>query len=186
MRKLIVFNNVSLDGSFVDDNGDMRWAHQGADDEWNAFVSGNASGDGVLVFGRVTYDLMASYWPTPMAAKNDPVVANRMNAAQKIVFSRTMKEAAWQNTTLIKTDAAKAVAKLKSEPGNDMVVLGSGSLVAALAEKDLIDEYQIVVVPVAIGGGRSLFKGLTKPKRFKLVESRAFKIGNVVLRYVPA
>ena len=88
MRKLIVFNMVSLDGFFVDSKGDMSWAHK-HDAEWNAFVGGNASGSGVLVFGRKTYELMASYWPTPMALQNSPIVAKGMNDMPKIVFSRT-------------------------------------------------------------------------------------------------
>src|SRR6476620_4527015 len=101
MRKLMVFNSMSLDGFIADGKGDMSWAHK-QDEEWNSFVSGNASGEGVLVFGRKTYDLMASYWPTPMASKNSPVVAKRMNELQKIVFSRTIKNATWSNTTLLK------------------------------------------------------------------------------------
>ena len=88
MRKLVVFNMVSLDGFFVDAAGDMSWAHK-HDDEWNSFVSGNASGNGMLLFGRVTYDMMAGYWPSPMALQNSPVVAKGMNEMPKIVFSRT-------------------------------------------------------------------------------------------------
>jgi len=89
MRRLIVFNQLSLDGYFVDTRGDMRWAHNPAlDKEWASFVTGNASGEGLLVFGRVTYDLMASYWPTARAAQDNPVVAEGMNRMPKIVFSR--------------------------------------------------------------------------------------------------
>src|SRR5713226_8054982 len=99
MRKLIVFNHVTLDGYFVDRNGDMSWAHWVSQDaEWNAFVADNAKGGGVLLFGRITYELMTSYWPTPLAARNDPVVAERMNNLQKVVFSRTLDKASWSNT----------------------------------------------------------------------------------------
>src|SRR5215475_14988027 len=99
MRKLIVFNHISLDGYFVDANGSMAWAKMDNNDaEYNAFVAGNASGDGTLLFGRVTYDLMIKYWPTPMAKQQNPVVAEGMNSAKKFVFSRTMREATWQNT----------------------------------------------------------------------------------------
>ena len=100
MRKLVVFNHVSLDGYFVDANGDMSWAkadHQDA--EWNAFVAENASGGGVLVFGRITYELMIQYWPTPLAAQHNPAVAERMNNLPKVVFSRTLDTASWNNTT---------------------------------------------------------------------------------------
>src|SRR5262252_3614238 len=108
MPKLMVFNSMSLDGFIADSQGDMSWAHK-RDDEWNSFVAGNASGRGVLVVGRKTYDMMAGYWPTPMAAKNLPLVAKRMNELQKIVFSRTMEKAQWQNTTVAKGDLAEEV-----------------------------------------------------------------------------
>ena len=91
MRKLIVFNLMTLDGFIADLKGDMSWAHR-IDEEWNTFVEDNASGGGILLFGRVTYELMASYWPTPVALKNNSVVAERMNNLQKIVFSKTMKD----------------------------------------------------------------------------------------------
>ena len=113
MRKLTVFNQVSLDGFIADARGDMSWAHKD-DPEWNAFAAENAGGEGVLVFGRVTYDLMVKYWPTPAALKNAPAVAAGMNRMQKVVFSRKMKEASWQNTTLVKRDIAAAVRHMKS------------------------------------------------------------------------
>ena len=89
MRKLVVFNQVTLDGYFADMNGDLSWAHKN-DAEWNAFVADNAKGGGLLLFGRITYELMASYWPTPYAIENDPIVAKQMNNLPKVVFSRTM------------------------------------------------------------------------------------------------
>ncbi len=100
MRKLSVFNSVSIDGYFTDAHGDMSWAHR-QDPGWEAFASENASGGGVLLFGRITYELMASYWPTPAALEALPVVAAQMNALPKVVFSRTLPEASWQNTELV-------------------------------------------------------------------------------------
>ncbi|HSB97696.1 MAG TPA: dihydrofolate reductase family protein, partial [Spongiibacteraceae bacterium] len=148
MRKLIMFNQVSLDGFFVDANGDMSWAHKDRNDaEWNAFVIGNASADGVLVFGRITYEMMAGYWPTPLAAKNDPAVAEQMNSRQKIVFSKTLANAAWSNTQLVKGDIVAAMRNLKQEAGADMAILGSGTIVSQFAQAGLIDEFQIVVNP---------------------------------------
>ncbi|HLY15675.1 MAG TPA: dihydrofolate reductase family protein [Bryobacteraceae bacterium] len=186
MRKLIVFNNVSLDGYFVDPSGDMSWAHMNSQDkEWSEFVAGNASGDGELLFGRVTYDLMAGYWPTPVAAKNNPVVAEGMNRMPKIVFSRTMDRAAWNNTRLIKSDPAAAVRELKDESGPGMVIMGSGSIISQLAPKGLIDEYQLVVNPIALGGGRTMFDGIQEKLNFKLTRSRAFANGKVFLCYAP-
>lgn len=184
MQRLIVFNNVSLDGYFVDANGDMSWAHR-PDPEWNDFAAGNASGGGTLLFGRVTYDLMARYWPTPLATKNAPVVAERMNQAPKIVFSRTMEHASWNNTKLVKGDIAAEVRRMKQQPGEGMAILGSGTIVSQLAQEGLIDEFQIALIPVALGKGRTMFEGVTKRLALKLTSSRTFQNGNVVLRYEP-
>ena len=183
MRKLSVFESVSLDGYFAGPNGDLSWAHRAPDPEWNEFVAGNASGGGALVFGRVTYDMMVSYWPTPVAAKNDPVVAARMNQLPKIVFSRTMKQASWNNTRLVKGDIVAETRKLKAEPGESMTILGSGSIVAQLAQAGLIDDFSFVVTPVALGKGRTLFEGIREHLPLKLTNTRAFKNGNVVLSY---
>jgi dihydrofolate reductase len=186
MRKLITFNNVTLDGYFTDKNGDMSWAHQLASDtEWQAFVEGNAKGGGVLLFGRVTYDMMAGYWPTPLAAKQNPVVAEQMNTRSKVVFSRTLEKAAWNNTRLIKEDAAGAVRTLKNEPGPGLVILGSGSIVSQLAQEELIDEYHVVVHPIVLGSGRTLFEGVTAKLNLKLTKSRTFGNGCVSLSYEP-
>jgi dihydrofolate reductase len=186
MPKLSAFNHVTLDGYFVDMNGDMSWAkadHQDA--EWNAFVAENASGGGTLVFGRVTYELMAGFWPTPFAIENMRVVAEGMNSMPKVVFSRTLDQASWNNTKLVKGDLAAEIRKMKKEPGNDMVILGSGSLVSQLAQEDLIDEYQIVVNPVVLGGGRTMFDGIQQTLSMKLIKTRTFGNGNVLLCYEP-
>jgi len=133
MRKLVVFNQVSVDGYFTDKRGDMSWAKEGADDEFNRFTSQRAGGGGVLIFGRVTYDLMVSFWPTPEAAQALPTVAERMNRLPKVVFSRTMKAATWNNTTLVKDDMVEHIRRMKAEPGEGMAILGSGNVVAQLA-----------------------------------------------------
>jgi dihydrofolate reductase len=187
MRKLIVFNHVSLDGYFVDTNGDMSWAkadHQDA--EWDAFVAGNASGGGVLVFGRITYEMMASFWPTAVAIENMPAVAEGMNSMPKVVFSRTLKQASWNNTQLVKGDLAAEIRKMKKETGPDMVILGSGTLVSQLTQEGLIDEYQIVVNPIVLGKGRTMFDGINEKRRLKLTKTRAFGNGNVLLCYSAA
>jgi len=184
MPKLVVYNSMSLDGYFTDADGDMSWAHK-RDPEWQAFVSENASGGGQLLFGRVTYDLMASFWPTPLAAQSNPIVAERMNNLRKYVFSTTLDQASWNNTTLFKGDLATEVSKLKREPGPAIVIMGSGRVVAQLAEAGLIDEYQIVLNPLVVGGGRTLFEGVKRKLPLKLAKSRAFGNGNVVLFYEP-
>jgi dihydrofolate reductase len=184
MPKLVVYNSMSLDGFFTDANGDMSWAHK-RDPEWQAFVSENASGGGQLLFGRVTYDLMASFWPTPLAAQSNPIVVERMNNLRKFVFSKAMDKASWNNTTVLKGDMASEVRKLKHQPGPNIVIMGSGSVVAQLAEAGLIDEYQIVLNPLVVGSGRTLFEGVTRKLPLKLARSRAFGNGNVVLFYEP-
>jgi dihydrofolate reductase len=135
MPKLVVYNAVSLDGYFTDANGDMSWAHK-RDPEWQAFVSENASGGGQLLFGRITYDLMASFWPTPLAAQSNPIIVERMNSMRKFVFSTTLDKVSWKNTTLLKGDLTTEVRKLKQGPGPNMVIMGSGSVVAQLADAD--------------------------------------------------
>jgi dihydrofolate reductase len=185
MPKLVVYNSMSLDGFFTDANGDMSWAHK-RDPQWQAFVSENASGGGQLLFGRVTYDLMASFWPTPLAAQANPVVVERMNNMRKFVFSRTMDKASWNNTTLLRGDAAAEVRKLKQDPGPNIVIMGSGSIVAQLADAGLIDEYQIALNPLVVGSGRTLFEGVKRKLPMKLARSRVFDNGNVMLFYEPA
>ena len=186
MSRLVVFNNVSLDGYFVDGKGDMSWAHNtNPDAEWDAFGEENAKGGGLLLFGRVTYELMAGYWPTPLAAQNDPIVAEHMNTLPKVVFSRTLDQVSWSNTTLVKGDLAAEVRKMKHAPGQDMAVLGSGSIVSQLAQEGLVDEYQLVVSPVVLGAGRTLFDGLREKLALKLTKTRAFRNGNVLLCYEP-
>jgi len=184
MRKLIVFNNVTLDGYFTDANGDMSWAHK-QDPEWKAFIEENASGGGELLFGRITYQLMASYWPTPYAMENDPLIAEGMNTLPKVVFSRTLDKASWNNTKLVKTGLPDEIRKMKKAPGKEMVIFGSGNLISQLAEEGLIDEYQIVVHPVVLGKGRTMFEGVKRKLPLKLTKTRTFGNGNVLLWYEP-
>jgi dihydrofolate reductase len=184
MRKLIVFNHVSLDGYFTDAKGDMSFArNDNQDAEWDAFVASNANGGGTLLFGRITYELMASFWPTPFAAESMPLVAQQMNNLPKVVFSRTLDKASWNNTKLVKGDMTGEIRRMKQEPGEDMVIFGSGSLVSQLAQAGLIDEYQIVVDPVALGQGRTMFDGIKEKLPLKLTKTRTFGNGNVLLCY---
>jgi dihydrofolate reductase len=182
MRKLSVFNSVTLDGYFTDNNGDMSWAHQN-DPEWNDFVAENAGGGGVLLFGRITYEMMASFWPTPAALEQMPEVAKGMNNAKKVVFSRTMDKASWENTNVVKGDIVAAVRKMKEEPGEPMVILGSGTIVSQFAQAGLIDEYQIALNPIVLGSGRTMFDGVKDKVRLKRTKERAFGNGNVFLCY---
>lgn len=184
MRKLMVFNNITLDGYFTDANSDMSWAHKNADEEWNKFTAENASGGGVLLFGRKTYDLMVSFWPTKQAYDMMPQVAEEMNNLPKVVFSRTMNKAEWNNTQLVKGNIVEEVGRMKSEPGDNMVIMGSGTIVSQLTQERLIDEYQFIVHPLVLGSGRTLFQGMKEQVPLKRVNSRTFGNGNVLLTYV--
>jgi dihydrofolate reductase len=186
MRRLAVFNSITLDGYFTGRNGDLAWAHRDAEDpEFNAFVAENAKGGGQLLFGRKTYEMMVGYWPTPQAMRDNPDVAREMNQLPKVVFSRTLPKAEWSNTTLVKTDPVEAVRQLKRESGPEMVIMGSGTIVSLLARAGLIDEYQVVVVPVVLGVGRTMFEGLEADRALTLTRSRVFPRGRVFLSYEP-
>lgn len=182
MRRLSLFNNISLDGFISDARGDMSWAHQ-QDPEWLAFSAENAGGKVSFLFGRITYEMMASFWPTPAALQTMPEVAAAMNGREKIVFSRTLDQATWQNTRLIKGELVSEVRKLKREDGPDLLIMGSGSIVAQLSQERLIDAYQVVLQPIVLGSGKSMFAGVKDRLALSLQKTRSFGNGNVVLWY---
>ena len=184
MRKVTVFNLVTLDGYFAGQGGDISWHN--VDEEFQELANKASNSGNTLLFGRVTYELMASYWPTPEAIKNDPIVAKGMNSATKIVFSRTLNKVDWNNTRLVKNDMLSEIRKLKQESGKDLTVLGSGSIVSQLARERLIDEYQILLNPVVIGKGKTMFEGVKDRFSLKLTKTRVFGNGNVLLCYEPA
>jgi dihydrofolate reductase len=165
MGQLSVFNFTSLDGYYKGPGGDISWHNH--DEEGQRFSIESMKPGNTLVFGRVTYEMMAGFWPSAAAIENMPEVAAGMNEGEKIVFSKTMQ-------------------KLKKTPGKHMTILGSGSLVSQLGEAGLIDEYLFMVDPIALGGGTPIFAGIGHPVRLKLVSNRAFKNGAVLLGYEPA
>jgi dihydrofolate reductase len=184
MRKLIVFNFITLDGYFEGlEKGDISWHRH--DKEENEFAAAMLKKGNTLLFGRVTYEMMAGYWPTPFAANNDPVVAAGMNNAEKIVFSRTMKKAEWNNTRVVNGNIAAEIRRMKQEPGTDLTLLGSGSIVTRFAEQGLIDEYQIMMDPVVLGSGTPLFSNLGHKLNLILTSSRTFASGVILLCYKP-
>lgn len=182
-RKLFMFNHVSLDGYFTDASGDMSWAHA-RDEEWQRFTNENAGGDAELVFGRKTYEMMAGFWPTPQAKQMLPEVATSMNRMRKHVFSRSLQRVEWENSTLMKGELLDEIRRLKAQPGPGLLIMGSGEIVSQLTEAGLIDEYQVVTVPMVVGRGRSLYEGVTTRPRLKLTRSRTFGNGNVVNWYL--
>jgi dihydrofolate reductase len=185
MARLSSFISLSLDGCYADAGGGMSWA-DAQDPEQAEFAASNARGGGALVFGRITYGTMSSFWPTPAAAQLMPDVAAQMNALPKIVFSRTLRSADWSNTRLVGADLAGELRRLKSSDGPDMAILGSGSIVAQAATAGLLDELDVMLVPVALGAGKRLFDGMPRSLAWRREEVRQFSNGSVFLRYQPA
>lgn len=183
MRKLIVANMVTVDGFFAGPNGEIDWHN--VDEEFNEYALAFLDTIDTLVFGRVTYEVMASWWTTPDALADDPEVAGKMNALAKVVFSRTLAGVDWQNSRLVTGDIADEVARMKDQQGKDMVIFGSGSIVAQLAEAGKIDEFRVIMNPVVLGAGRSQFAGVGARLPLKLIGTQAFRSGNVLLRYAP-
>ena len=181
MRRLIIWNMVTLDGFF---EGPKTW-----EIDWHELVWGEEleqlsidqlkSAD-MLLFGRVTYQGMASYWPSATGE-----VADIMNSISKVVFSRTLAEVEWTNTRLVKADAQDKVAKLKQQPGKDLFIFGSADLSSTLMRHGLIDEYRLGLTPLVLGGGNPLFKPGPQRLRMRLLEARRLKSGCVILRYEP-
>jgi dihydrofolate reductase len=183
MRKVIVAMQVTLDGYFEGPNREIDWHN--VDTEFNEYAIDMLNSVDTLLFGRVTYELMASYWPTPDAIKNDPIVAEKMNTLPKIVFSKTLNKVEWNNTRLVKDVISKEIEKMKQGPGKDMAILGSGSIMSEFAQRGLIDEYRIMVNPSVLGDGKPLFKGIKDRLNLKLTKTRTFGNGNVLLYYQP-
>jgi len=183
MRKLIAFNMMTLDGYFEGHGHDISW--HGVDQEFDDFSIEQLKTAGVLLFGRVTYELMASFWPSEAGHADDPIVAGLMNSLPKIVFSRTLEKADWNNTLLVKTNVAEEITNLKRQTGMDLFLFGSADLAATLIQYGLIDEYRVLLNPIVLGKGSPLFKGIEKPFRLKLKKTRKFKNGNILLCYQP-
>ncbi len=182
MRKVLAFNLVSLDGFFEGPDHNIDWHN--VDDEFNDFAVQQLADLGMLIFGRVTYELMASYWPTATAIETDPHVSSQMNALPKVVFSRTLQTADWTNTRLVNTDAAAEVAALKQQPGKDIALFGSAKLQSGLLQAGQIDELRVMLNPVILGRGTPLFKPEDQLK-LTLLDLKRFRSGNVLLTYGP-
>ena len=184
MSKLNAFVFTTLNGYFEGpDPGDISWhRHEQEESEFSADMLAFQS---MLLFGRKTYEMMVCFWPTPAAMQALPKVAEGMNRAEKIVFSRTMKQADWNNTRVVSDDLIGEVTRLKETSSRDLTILGSGSIVTQLGEAGLIDAYEIMIDPVALGSGSTLFKGLKGKLDLELKDSKVFRSGVVLLRYRP-
>lgn len=183
MRKLLVSNMISIDGYFAGPNDEIDWHN--VDAEFNEMATEMLDTLDTLVFGRVTYEGMAGYWPTPDGLADDPIVAAKMNALGKVVFSRTLDTVDWSGSRLAQSALADEITRLKAESGKDLAIFGSGSIVTQLTQLGLIDEYRLIVNPVILGAGKSLFAGVTGRPPLRLVRAQPFASGNVMLVYVP-
>ncbi|MGI8952694.1 MAG: dihydrofolate reductase family protein [Chitinophagaceae bacterium] len=181
MRKLNAFLFLSVNGFFKAANEDISWHRHGGEE--NEFSIESLKSNNILLFGRVTYEMMVNYWSSPMAKENDPVVAKGINSADKIVFSKTLKKADWNNTKIISD--AEEIKNLKQTPGKNMTILGSGTIITQFANQNLIDEYQFMIDPVALGNGTPIFQSIKNKLDLNLTNSRTFKSGVVLLSYEP-
>ena len=181
MAKLSVFNFLTLNGFYKGEGGDISWHNFGSDEQEMSDQLSNAGN--TLLFGRVTYEMMAQYWSSKAALQNDPVTAKGMNSAKKYVFSRTLRKAEWQNTFLIQDDLIGEVRKLKTTSDANLTLLGSGQILTQLADAGLVDEFSFMINPLAIGQGAPIFGGLSKKLVLKLTSTRVMKSGNVILNY---
>ena len=180
MTKLIMWNLMTLDG-FVEGPGrDISWHLDVWGEELEKLSIEQLQSAGGLLFGRVTYELMANHWP-----KESGEVADFMNALPKYVFSRTLNRSDWNNTRMFSADLPETVARLKLESSKDIFLFGSADLAASLIPHGLIDEFRIAVNPLMLGGGTPLFKQGERVK-LKLLDAKALSTGIVILRYAPA
>lgn len=182
MRKVLVFLVASVDGYYEGPGGAFDWPV--VDDQFNDFAVEQLDTADTLVFGRATYEGMVAHWPTEEAKANDPEITSRMNSFRKVVASRTLPAADWENTRL-ERDGVAAVAALRAEDGRNVIVMGSSALTAQLIEAGLVDELRIMLMPVVLGGGRSLLHTVSGRVPVTLLSTRAFTSGHVLLTYRP-
>lgn len=186
MRKVILSVMVSLDGFIEGPNKEIDWHVW--DKEMDQFMGRFFDRIDTILLGRKTYELLVGYWPSASEPTDDPVITERMNNLPKIVFSKTLEKVEW-NARLVKENIAEEILQLKQQSGKDMVIFGGANLASTFMQHNLIDEYQIIVNPVVLGGGKPLFHpdSLREEGKcdFKFLKVTAFHCGNVILSYEP-
>jgi dihydrofolate reductase len=189
MRKIIVTMWVTLDGFIADSDGDMEWVTESYDEEMGTYESDLVRAADTLLLGRVTYQSFAGAWPyvpeNPSAPEGEKEYARIVNAMHKLVFSRSLEQAEWNNSSVAKEVIPEDIERMKQEPGKDMVIYGSASIVQALTNLGLIDEYQLLVYPIVVGSGKPLFQNIKDRVKLKLIKTRVFHSGVVGLYYQP-
>lgn len=182
MRKISAFLFITLNGYFKGPGENIGWHLHG--EEGNEFSEKQLEANNILLFGRKTYELMSSFWSSKMAYDSMQKIAERMNQSEKLVLSNRLVKANWQNTQIISGNGIDKIRKLKQSTGKNITILGSGSVVSDLTEAGLIDEYEFLIDPIAIGSGTTIFENLRTEMSLTLIESRVFKnSGSVLLKY---
>jgi dihydrofolate reductase len=201
LRKIVIQEAVSLDGFMAGPKGEFDWPL--ADEEFEQHANLLLENADTFLLGRMTYEWFAQYWPTALTSQTgvagDPTgpqfvvpttvsnthdeVARKMNSYRKVVFSKTLSNATWNNSTIIKEVRPDEIKKLKEEPGKDMVLLGSASLASTFVRLDLIDEYRLWINPIILGGGKPLFGPLPGRRRLELADTKRFSSGLISLTY---
>ena len=180
MRKLIMWNLITLDGYFEGEkNWDLPWHERVWGEELERFSLEQLESTDILLFGRVTYEGMAAHWQTAQGK-----VADYMNSLPKVVCSRTLQTSGWNNSTLVKDNVAREVTRLKEQGNGNIFVFGSANLSKTLMNERLFDEYRLGIAPVIHGSGRLLFSDGLKLQELELLETRTLSIGCVILRYL--
>jgi dihydrofolate reductase len=185
MRKLIFFMHTSLDGFVAGPNGEMNWIK--VDDSMFDFVGTMTDQADTALYGRVTYEMMQSYWPTageePNASKHDKEHSAWYNKVSKVVLSKTMQETGLHNTKVISNQLSENINKLKQQEGKNILIFGSPRASQSLLKEGLIDEFWLFVNPIILGQGMPLFNGISETTKLKLVESKTFECGVIALHY---
>lgn len=186
MRKIISFMHISLDGFVAGPNGEMNWIK--VDQEIFDHVGKRISQGDTSMYGRVTFEMMESYWPTaadkPNATKHDIEHSAWYKNVHKVVLSKTMIGAKLANTTIISDNLSDSINELKQKPGNDILLFGSPTATHSLMQQNLIDGYWLFVNPIILGKGISLFEGIKDTIKLNLINTRQFTCGVVELNYV--
>lgn len=183
MRTLASFIIISLDGFYEGPKGEFNWAI--VDEEFRDFAIRQLDDADTLGFGRATYEFMAAFWPTDEAQAADSEIAPRMNNMPKLVFSTTLEDATWSESTVVRGEATELIPEIKAAEGRDILVIGSAHLTTSLAQAGILDELRIMISPIVIGQGRSLFETLNERVSLELLRVRQFDSGNVLLTYRP-
>lgn len=195
MRRIVMFERVTADGCFSGADGNLDWVVP--EEQLDKAAASSLPGSDTILFGRRTYELFRSFWPQvsvdARGSAPDPhgggrsqeigALATWINQATKLVFSRTLKDVGWSHSRLVRELDPRELEAMKRQPGKDIMIFGSGSIVSELTRHGLIDEYQLVVCPVLLGSGRPLMGGLGGLRTLRLVEARPYPSGNVRLRY---